>query len=277
MIQKSIFYLLCFFCFTIIVVAQENEIKYDFELVKNFEKSTDYFTTDNEGNLYTINADEIMKFNSKGDLEFRFSNKSLGNISHVDARNKLKILLFYKDFSKLLFLDNMLAESSNTILLQDYRLDQASVVCMSFNNGFWVFDQINFNLVRMDQNLRITHETGNLSLLLGNTIKPNFALEAGNYLYINDPLLGILVFDIYGTYYKTIPLLGLSKFQVIDNKFIYFYKDDKFRRFDLLKLSEENILIPPTESPVIGVRTEKNMIYIRTKNQVGIYKFSSNK
>jgi hypothetical protein len=140
MIQKSTTLLFLFLGFVILAFSQENEIKYDFELVKRFEKSTDYFTTDNEGNLYTINADEIMKFNNKGILEFRFSNKSLGNISHVDARNKLKILLFYKDFSKLWFLDNMLAESRNTILLQDFRLDQASVVCMSFNNGFWVFD-----------------------------------------------------------------------------------------------------------------------------------------
>ena len=179
MVKKYIMFLSSFLL-VMNINSKAQTVDFKFTLVKTFKKTTDYFSTDNDGNLYTINQDEVIKYDSKGELKFRFSNKALGNVSHLDARNKLKILLFYKDFSKILFLDNMLAESSNTILLQDLRLDQTNVVCTSFNNGFWVFDQINFNFARLDQNLRISHETGNLSLLLSYPISPNFALEAGN-------------------------------------------------------------------------------------------------
>jgi hypothetical protein len=41
------------------------------------------------------------------------------------------------------------------------------------------------------------------------------------FVYLNDPLVGILVFDIFGSYQKTIPILGLKKFAVKEGKIIY--------------------------------------------------------
>jgi hypothetical protein len=173
-----------------------------------------YFTTDNLENIYTTRKHELKKFRPDGSLWLRFSNISLGDISFVDVTNPLKILVFYKDFSRIQFLDNMLSERSPVIQLQGLGFDQTVATCTSFDNGFWLFDQLNFELVRFNQDFAITQDVKNLNQIVGYEFIPNFLTEHNNWLYINVPEKGILVCDIYGTYFKTIPITRLTDFQV---------------------------------------------------------------
>src|SRR5687768_7815077 len=66
------------------------------------------FTNDNLSNLYLINGEEIIKYSPTGKQLLKYSNKRFGNITTIDATNALKILLYYKDFQQLVFLDNQL-------------------------------------------------------------------------------------------------------------------------------------------------------------------------
>ncbi|UPT66170.1 MAG: hypothetical protein M0D57_17035 [Sphingobacteriales bacterium JAD_PAG50586_3] len=55
-------------------------------------------------NVYVINDNEIFKYKPDGKLFNRYSNKSLGKVTMIDVSNPLKILLFYKDFSRIVYL-----------------------------------------------------------------------------------------------------------------------------------------------------------------------------
>lgn len=222
-----------------------------------------FFTTDNLGNMYTVRKHELKKFKPDGTLWLRFSDISLGDISFVDATNPMKILVFYKDFSRIQFVDNMLAERSPVIQLQQLGFDQTVVSCTSFDNGFWLFDQLNFELVRFNQDLIQTQDIKNLNQILGYEFTPNFLTEHNNWLYMNIPDKGILVFDIFGTYFKTIPLFGLTEFQVY-NDLVYFLMNGKPNVYNMKTLQTFSLDLPDSISKF---RIEKEKIFTTQGDQ----------
>lgn len=186
---------------------------------------------DNIGNIYAVDNDVITKYFVNQQVKI-FSIKTFGTLETIDVTNGLKILLYFKDFQRILFLDSQLSPNGDVIELSNLGLEQTSLVCISFNNGFWVYNQANNELLRFNQNLEISVRTGNLKRLLNIDLQPNFMIEHNSKLYLNNPSSGILVFDIYGAYIKTIPLTGLQNFQ-IQYPYIFFVKENKAQYFDI--------------------------------------------
>lgn len=203
----------------------------------------DFFTTDNLGNIYLIANDEIKKFNKKGELLKKFSNKKSGRIFSVDASNALRILVFYKDQSQVLILDSQLTPNGDIIDLLNMNLEQSDLICSSFNNGMWLYNRQNAELVRLDANLEKIVSTGNLNTLLNLELKPNFITENSGFIYLSDTKNGVLVFDIYGTYYKTISLFGLKSFQVSEDC-MYYYNDSTFSCYNTKLINQYDSLLP---------------------------------
>lgn len=250
--MKSVQLLIFFFLFSVKLFAQ-------YTLATEVPLKADYFTSDNLGNAYTVSGHEIFKYLPSGKLFNRYSNLMLGNITSVDASNPLKILLFYKDFSKIQFLDNQLAESRGVISLQDLGLEQSTLACISFDNGFWVYDQINFSLIRFNQTFDKVQEARNINQNIGYEPQPDFLHEWGDWIYLNNPETGILVFDIFGTYFKTIPLKGLTSFQIARENLLYF-KDGKLMAYNLKTLHEGEIQVPADKIQMLRIEKEKLMI-----------------
>jgi len=180
---------------------------------------------DDFGYIYVITKTEILKYNLNGLFIKSFSAKRYGSIDFVDVTNPLKILVYYKDFQHILFLDNQLTASSNMISLENLGLEQTSLVCNSVNNSFWLFDKQNNSLLRFDEKSNQLVKLDNLKRLLNLDFKPNFIKEKNNYLYLNCPNEGILVFDMYGSFLKTIPIKDLSEFDIRNENIVYFKAD----------------------------------------------------
>ena len=242
-----------------------------FKPVRSIPTTSSYFTTDDLGNCYLVRNDVLEKYDSEGNLLKNLSNKALGNITSVDAHDPLKILLFYKSFEQIAFIDNMLAGSGNLISLDAVGYPQASLVCASHNNGFWIYNTPGSELIRFDQNLTKTQQTGNIMQLTGVKVNPNMITEQNNLLFLNDTATGILVFDIYGTYSKTIPIKGLSNFQV-SNDHIQYLQGGRLRSYDLKTLEEHDISLPATD--VLNARTEKEKLYLLKQKSLDIYSTS---
>lgn len=240
----------------IILVAICFSFVKDGPIKKTIKGKFDLFSIDNIGNIYVVFGDEIRKYNSKGEQLKVYSNKKLGKISSIDVTNPLRVLLFYKDQSQLVILDSQLSPNGNSIDLMNLNLEQSDVVCSSFNNGLWLFNRQNNELVRLNQNLEKVVATGNLNALLNADLKPNFMIENGSFLYLNNTSDGIYVFDIYGTYFKTISLFNLERFQVNDNA-LYYYKDSLLGKYDmkLLEVSDSLFAKPYPKDVRIGNNT----------------------
>ena len=200
------------------------------EIHIKFPEQKSHIEIDGFGNLYVITNNEIIKYNVAGILQKKFSTKRYGKIEFVDAMNPLKILVYYKDFQQIMFLDNQLTESSAMISIEKLGYEQTSLVCSSSNNSFWLYDKQNNELSRFDSELKSLVKTGNLKRILDIDIKPNFMLEHNNYIYLNCPSEGILVFDIYGTFYKTIPLKNLKEFNVVNGD-VFYYENNTLKQY----------------------------------------------
>lgn len=218
-------------------------------------------TTDQFGYYYEISDTEIKKYSQKGEIYRTYSNNVLGVIANVDVSNPYKILVYFRDFTKVLILDNFLSPTSEVIDLTTIDLDATTLVCRSYNDGAWYYNALNFELIRKDQELQTTNNSGNIANLLGKNIQPNYLMEYNNKVYLADTINGILVFDIYGTYLKTIPIYGIDYFQVKDKYILYVNKEGIIETYDFLSFDKKQYE-PLKYQEIKQVRIDKNLIYL---------------
>ena len=228
----------------------------------------DFITTDNLGNCYIVRNDVIDKYSNTGTLLQTYSNKSFGRISHVDVSNPMKPLLFYRDLAQAIYLDNMMAVNSSPIRFAEDQFPDIQVIGVSRENGLWIYTSQNSELVRLNEQLAITHRTGNLRQVLGMNVSPNYLIEYNNQVYLNSPSEGILIFDVFGTYYKTIPVKDLQSFQVQDENIVY-HKDGKLHTYNIKTLETQELPLP--DSTALSVRVEKEKLYMLAPAECRIY------
>lgn len=248
-------------------------ICFSFSFIKNDQPKSlriktklNYFSTDNIGNIYAVKEDEVIKYLASGKLFARYSNLKLGNISTVDATNPLKLLLYYRDFQQIVFLDNQLTANSEPISLETLGYEQTDLVCAGANNSFWIYNKQNNELVRFNEASKKIASTGNLKQILQADIKPNYMKEHNGYLFLNSPETGIYVFDIFGTFSKIISLKNLKQFEVNED-IIYYQKDSLYCSYNY-KLFEEACKNLHMYKEAIDAKYNNKKIYMGFKDSL---------
>lgn len=265
--MKRFFFILVF---TIFLLSFQKDIG-AWKRLFTVKYSADFFTTDNIGNIYLVKNDEIVKYNASGELLKKYSNKKIGKIFSIDASNALRVLVYYKDFSVIVLLDSQLSQNGENISLEDMQLEQSDLACTSFQNGIWLYNRQNAELVRLDESLNKVVNTGNLNRILSTELHPNFLLEYNGYIYLNNPSTGILVFDIYGTYSKTISIAALTSLQMREFE-MYYFQNKKMEDYHTKELWTIDVALPDTN--VVSARVEKGKYYLQFKDSVSLYSFA---
>ncbi|MBA3706750.1 MAG: hypothetical protein H0W84_12885 [Bacteroidetes bacterium] len=240
----------------------------NFKLITTIDIQADFFTTDNQSNVYVVKGDELCKYNKAGKQLYKYSNKKFGNISFVDASNMLRLLIFYKNFLQVVFLDNTLSVIGELVNLDKIGFQQAQLVCSSHNSGMWLYDQQNFELIRLDQTLEKKQQTGNLRAILNTSLQPDLLLEYDNKVYLNDTTKGILIFDIYGTYYKTVSVKNTKYFQPIGD-WVYFMNGNKVKTYNLKTTEEKEFKMPVSDFK--NFRLEMGILVLQTENTILLF------
>ena len=239
----------------------------EYKLILSIPADTKEFTTDHLGNVYLITNNNLIKIDLTGKSISYNDEKNLGTLFSIDASNPFKVVVFYRDYSRVQILDNQLVSRADVNLL-DKNLLQPMAVAYAQGEGLWVYDQQDFRLKKFDQNFKNITESPSLDQVLSTIPSPVNLMEAENWLLLNDSTQGIMLFDRFGTYYRTLPIKGLSSFQVKDGKIIYFR--ESLKAFDLNTLEETEITLPKVENK-IQVRIENNRIYILKEGILEIY------
>jgi hypothetical protein len=255
------------------LLALQANAQSDFKFIGKLEIVCTQFTIDPLGNIYIINGLNIQKYNKDLQKIADYSNAFLGNISFIDASDPLRILLYYREFNQAVWLDNFFQEIRSPVLLDDLGVEQAMLICSSSMNGFWIFNQLNNQLQYFDNNLNKIHESIRLNPLTGEE-KPVAMTEKNRMVYLNFPGTGILTFDQFGTYSRTLPIFPDLYFQVTDESILYLQKDT-FKRYDLKTYKEEIIKLPETEN-INSVMIRADNLFILEMDGILIYKISSN-
>ena len=239
------------------------------ELIKSVKLTADFIETDNIGNVYAVSANEVKKMNYDGEVVLKNSSLAFGDIYSLDASNALKMLLFFKDLSQASYLDNQLSTRGDRLQLDMMGYSQTTAICRSYNDGVWVYDQTTFELTRLDEQLNPSAQSGNLTQILDFVPHPNYIREYNNWVYVNDPEQGVLVFDWYGSYTKRIPVLDLKKFVIRADK-LFYMKEGILESYDLKKAQFAQIPLDGLEYIDFSLYDDKLLLI--TQNLLFIYR-----
>jgi len=86
---------------------------------------------------------------------------------------------------------------------------------------------------------------------------------------LNDPKYGILVFDQYGTYLKTIAIKNLDRFQVLEDR-IHYLSNDALVTYFMKTLESDTTELPISEN-LIDIQIQKKRMFLLTKESLNIY------
>lgn len=242
-------------------------------LVKKIEGAVSFFTTDHLGNSYLVTAEGMFKYDKDGNSIASYTDKTFGNIQFTDATDPLKVLIYNKDFGVAKTLDVKLSLQSS-INLHELNLQQPLLMCTSRHNGYWIFDKQTNQLKKIDSSLQPVYESSDISQLATAEINPVFLIESDRWLWLNNAPHGILLFDMFGTYIKTLDVKEVNPpadFQTDFDKIIY-NTGDTLKEINQSNFTTKEISYPQLKD-VLKMRVEQGRLYILKKDTFEIYSF----
>ncbi len=232
--------------------------------VAAIDSKAQFFCLDALNNVYITAKNNELTKHSKGVQVGNFRNAVWGKPSSVDATNPSEIAVFYPDAALIIMLDQRL-NNINNISLQNIFDNETAVICRSFDNNFWLYHETAFRLKKIDGNANIMIDAERVPQVIQNH-KPLQIAEHRTQVFLLLDDLGILVFDLFGNYLKTIATPKITHFSVYKNELSYIYAHE-LQIYDLgtgvastKKLPEFSVL--QQESTELGsfFLTEKSVI-----------------
>ena len=214
---------------------------------QQFSEKVDFFQIDVIGNMYLVKGAEIKKYDGQFKLQDTYSDLIFGEISSLDATDAMNILVYYQSFNKIIFLDNKLSIKGSPVDLTSLGYGEASLVCSSYNNSFWIFDPVGNQMLRFNKMLENTNSSGDLRSLVHLDLNPVQILEKDNFLLLRDNQFGVFVFDKYAGFLKQMPFKNLDDFyiyrsswQMLRNDTNYIYHS-RTQLIDTVPLPYQNV------------------------------------
>jgi hypothetical protein len=229
------------------------------------------FYVDNLGNVYLLNANnQIKKINEKGDsVAVANALKRFGDIYSMDVNNSLKIIVYYKDFTTVVVLDRFL-KNMNTIDLRKDGILQAKAVAVSYDNNYWVFDEVDNKLKKIDDNGNLLLSTPDLRTVFDESFVPEKIIDCNGYVYLYNKNEGCKVFDYYGALKQNIPALSWDNIQVIKNSILGF-DTTSLHVYSIDLFKENEYLFNPQINGVLKLQKSGNDLYALKTDGLHIY------
>lgn len=189
--------------------------------------NANFIEVDNLGNIYAVTDFEIYKFDKNLFLQKTYSQSSFGKIYSLDVSNPFKILVFFKDFNSIFFLDNNLSEISKIdFSISDFT--DIQLVSSSLQSDFWIYDNSDKRIFLINEKFEIQQK----SKFLGKYICNNEFLdmvESENKLYLGIKYKGVLIFDINAKFNDFVELNRIEFFSVFSEVgFLFCFSDQVF-------------------------------------------------
>lgn len=163
------------FCFPYLLFAQADE---RFSLQGKFRIAG----LDIHGNSYVVVRNTLYKYDVRGMQEFNYTDKSKGNIAHVNVSNPLKITVLFSDKGILTVLDNTLSPIGE-VNLRLLNISDPLVACIADDNGFWVYDTSTGVFSMIGWNGQIIRQSLNAGRLFSTPFYPkDMVLYSGHIL-----------------------------------------------------------------------------------------------
>ncbi len=185
---------------------------------------------DDMGNLLITEGGRLIKLDAQGHFFGRFFPSFQANISAIDVDNPRRIMLWYKKYNYMVFLDQHLVMQNNADLSKSVYTDRPVdmeklgrydlvTACLDTYAGFWVYGEDMQDVCLYDNDNILSFCTDSPDVVEG--LKPNKVLMSDEHLFVNFPDKGILVYDADANFIKLLPVEGLNNFYVYHSILYY--------------------------------------------------------
>lgn len=252
----------------ILLVIISFTVQDTFKLLNEKKGQYTSVSTDDFGNIYVTNKNKnLLKFSGNLDSLYTFESKNL-EVDIIAPQHALKILVVDKNLNTALFLDKTLSPTTDEISLNELELPSVEAISMSRDNNIWIFDTDAQELKKYDIQFEQISTSGNLSNLLDENWYPYLLKELGDKIYLADSLKGIMEFDFYGSYLRTLPFKTTNNFNIINNNLLCIINDTLVIQ-DLLLPEQKKIPLPVKD--IIDFDYSKQHILLLTEEKLHIY------
>lgn len=250
---------------------QTTDTSFHIQSIKAIVGSFVNFTVDNLGNIFLVTANnQLKKFNNNLDSAGVFNDvRRYGDVYSVDVNNPLKIVLYYRSFTTILVLDRFL-NTRNTIDLRSSGILQARVVTQSYDNNYWVFDELENKIKKIDDNGKVLLESTDFRMIFPDSYTPQRMIDENGMLFLYDEQKGWLIFDYYGAFKQHIDFTGWKDVNVIKDNLSgrdknAFYTVNR-KTFNQFKITSDTDL-----SQAIKIQRQADKLYVLNKDGLNVY------
>jgi hypothetical protein len=153
-------------------------------------------------------------------------------------------------------------------MLSTLDLIDIELVALGNDNFIWLYDAVDIQLKKLDPEGNISFRSDRLNQLFQRIPQPDQLLAINTRLFLNDPELGILVFDQYGRYDTTLPVYGAESLQLVNNDQLVYMRAGKLYTYDLRAFQERPLNLEINCKKDCQLRIGKEKIYWLEKGQL---------
>jgi hypothetical protein len=244
--------------------------QFKFEASDSIPGNFSAFAVDNFGRIALVHQDVILSFSNQLDTLFSTSLKSFRPTT-VESSKSFRTLVFDQERSVIHFLDNTMTDIHGEIDLVNLDIMQPWLVCESFGgNTIWVFDSGAMRLIRLNENLEKIMIIENLVNVFTSGTLPLRMMEAHDRLFMLVPDMGVVTFDVFGTYITTYPCTAKT-FDVFNNYLIV--QEGQHVHVIPLQLDGREEQLFPVPADVIQFKFTNDKIYFLTPRGLLVGKY----
>lgn len=255
------------FCFFWVgSTAQINwKIQSSFEVLNIDQFQIDFF-----GNVYTVSENTLVGYKSSGSVISRYAAQGNGDITYLDTYNPLNLLVYYQQNSTLVFLDNQLNVQQQNFDPTWLGYQDVTLLCSTDENNIWFFDRSLNQLVKWNLGTQsVSTQSLNLKRIKDFNFSPTQLISSVDKVILNDPEVGIMIFDMTGAFEKYIPILNVSI--SLNGQFLYYLTPEKkLLQRNLITGIEKSINLPESDFELLEIRGDYLALY--SQNSMTIYR-----
>ena len=227
---------------------------------------------DGLGNTFLVDRNgEIQSHSENGTLRYRTSEVRYGPVGALDATNPLRVMVYYPEFLTALLFSNTLGVQAE-VNLRRLGFNRVRAAGLARDGRLWIYDEANFQLVKIDEQGNIQRRSEGLNYVLGLELAPRRLVERNNRLYLHDAQHGILVFDAFGTYEYRFGGPGIKSFQVFPDRVVYEQADGSGRLHDVRSGNETPFTLPGEASDRRAWRLDRDRILLLQERGLSVFR-----
>lgn len=201
---------------------------------------------DDQGQIYLADKrGKIVRISPKLEKDLIYSPSTPADITILNARQGLRIFVFYKELQQFSYLDRFLSLSEKHTF-NNPEIQFVGAATPSFDNKLWILDQPTLKLMKYNDNTQGIELSNNLEYTLPESFDEVVLFEEyHNNLFIGDNN-GVFVFDNLGNYVSRFSSKG-SWYGFHENA-IYHVKDNVVISSDIYKGKQTTLKLPVEEA-----------------------------